>query len=196
MRLCDEQDFGFGWISDGPVPRTSHALVADGGVWIVEPVDQPGLDERIAAFGEPRGVLQLLDRHDRDGQAVARRLGVPLHRLGTGPFEAIGVVRLPGWRELALWWPERRVLVAADALGTLPYFCEPGAALGIHPFLRLTPPRRLAELEPLHVLVGHGEGIHEGAAAELRRTFRRSRRGLLPALVNGIRNRTAVVSKS
>jgi len=193
MRLCDEQDFGFGWISDGPVPRTSHALAADSGVWIVEPVDAPGLDERIAALGEPRGVLQLLDRHNRDGEAVARRLGVPLHRLGTGPFEAIGIVRIPGWRELALWWPERRVLVAGDALGTLPYFREPGAVLGIHPLLRLTPPRQLAALEPLHVLVGHGEGVHEDAADELRRALRRSRRGLLPALANGIRNRKAVV---
>jgi hypothetical protein len=195
MLLCDELDFGFGWIADGPVPRTSHALLADG-VWLVEPVDVPGLDERVAALGEPRGVLQLLDRHDRDCAAVAERLGVPHHRLGTGPFEPVDLVRLPGWRELALWWPERRVLAAGDALGTLPYFCEPGEVLGIHPFLRLTPPRRLARLEPLHLLVGHGEGVHEDAAGELRRALARSRRGLLPAMLNGIRNRNEVVSKA
>ena len=187
MLLCDELDFGFGWIADGSVPRTSHALLADG-VWLLEPVDVPGLDERVAALGEPRGVLQLLDRHDRDCAAVAQRLGVPHHRLATGPFEPVDLVRLPGWRELALWWPERRVLVTADALGTLPYFCEPGAVLGIHPFLRLTPPRRLGRLDPLHVLVGHGEGVHgEGVADELRAVLARSRRGLPATLVHGWR---------
>lgn len=196
MRLCDEADFGFGWIVDGPVAMTSHALAAGDGVWLVDAVDVPGLDDRIAALGEPRGVLQLLDRHDRDCAAVAERLDVPHHRLGAGPFQAIRVVSLPGWRELALWWPERRVLVTADALGTLPYFCEPGASLGIHPFLRLAPPRRLGNLEPQHVLVGHGAGVHEDAAEELRRALSRSRRGLLPALVNGIRNRDAVVSNA
>ena len=193
MRLCDEADFGFGWIVGGPVGRTSHALVAAGGVWLVDAVDAPGLDERIEALGEPRGVLQLLDRHDRDCAAIARRLGVPHHRLGAGPFEPIPIVSLPVWRELALWWPERRVLVAADALGTLPYFRERGAALGIHPFLRLTPPRRLGRLDPLHVLVGHGAGGHEDAAGELRRALERSRRGLVPALLNGITRGDAVV---
>jgi hypothetical protein len=194
MRLCDELDFGFGWIAVGlPVARTSHALAADDGVWVVEPVDVPGLDERISALGEARGVLQLLDRHDRDCAAVARRLGVPHHRLGAGPFQPVPIVSVPGWRELALWWPERRVLVAADALGSLPYFCEPGAALGIHPLLRLTPPRRLGRLDPLHVLVGHGEGVHDDAAGELRRALARSRRGLVPALRNGITNRHGIV---
>lgn len=193
MRLCDEAEFGFGWMVEGPVERTSHALLVDGGVWLVDAVDAPGLDERIAALGEPRGVLQLLDRHDRDCAAIARRLGVPHRRLGAGPLEQIPIVSFPGWRELALWWPERRVLVAADALGTLPYFREPGAALGIHPFLRLTPPRRLGRLDPLHVLVGHGAGVHEDAAAELRRALERSRRGLVPALLNGIASRGAVV---
>jgi hypothetical protein len=193
VKLCDEADFGFGWIVGGPVARTSHALAVDGGVWLVDPVDVAGLDDRIAAVGEPRGVLQLIDRHDRDCAAIARRLGIPHHRLGAGPFQPIPILSLPGWRELAVWWPERGVLVTADALGTLPYFCEPGAALGIHPFLRLTPPRRLARLEPLHVLVGHGMGVHENAAVELRRTLARSRRGLLPALANGITKRNAVV---
>jgi hypothetical protein len=68
--------------------------------------------------------------------------------------------------------------------------------VGIHPFLRLMPPRRLGRLEPLHLLVGHGEGVHEDAAGELHRTLARSRRGLFPALLNGIRNRGAVVSNA
>ena len=97
------------------------------------------------ALGEPAGVIQLLDRHERDCAAFARRLGVPHHVVpfeDVGPFEAMPVVRRSRWREVALWWPERRVLVCADALGTVPhYFALGGERLGVHPLLRLTPPR-------------------------------------------------------
>ena len=58
--------------------RASHALSHDGGVWLVDPVDGDGLEELLAPLGEVRGVLQLLDRHARDGAALARRHGVPL----------------------------------------------------------------------------------------------------------------------
>src|SRR5918996_2649613 len=124
-RFCDEFAAAFGWILHETTCRTSHALAADGGVWLVDPVDVPGLDERIAALGEPRGVIQLIDRHNRDCAALARRLGVPHHRLPFAgvpgaPFELVRVVRLPGWRELALLSPTERALVAADTLGTLP----------------------------------------------------------------------------
>lgn len=193
MRLCDELEFGFGWSDEERIERTSHALAADGDVWLFDPVDLPGLDERLRALGRPRGVVQLLDRHARDCGPIARRLGVPLHEVPFGgvpgsPFDVVRLVRLPGWREIAVWWPERRVLVAADALGTLAYFREPGEELGVHPGLRLLPPRRLYAYEPLHVLVGHGAGVHgEGAAACLRRALARSRRGLPAALLHGIR---------
>jgi hypothetical protein len=192
-RFCDEFASGFGWILDETTCRTSHALAVDGSVWLVEPVDVPGLAERITELGEPRGVIQLLDRHDRDCAAVAARLGVPHHRLPFAgvpgaPFEVVRIVRVPTWRELALWWPAERTLVAGDALGTLPYFREPSARLGIHPLLRLTPPRRLGRLEPFRVLCGHGEGVEgEGVADELRAVLARSRRGLPATLAHGWR---------
>jgi hypothetical protein len=194
MRLCDELDFGFGWIDEeGVAARTSHALAAGGGVWLFDPVDMPGLDDRIRKLGEPWGVVRLLDRHGRDCGPIARRLGVPLHHvpfdgIPDSPFDVIRILRIPGWREIAVWLPERRVLVAGDALGTLTYFREPGETLGIHPALRLTPPRRLFVYDPLHVLVGHGAGVHgESAGAHLRRALGRSRRGLPAALAHGIR---------
>jgi hypothetical protein len=192
-RFCDEFEAGFGWIVEEMTCRTCHALAADGGVWLVDPVDVPGLDERIAALGEPRGVIQLIDRHNRDCAALARRLGVPHYRVPFGgvagaPFELVRIVRLPVWRELALWWPAERTLVAGDALGTLPYFCEPDARLGIHPLLRLTPPRRLGGLDPLRVLCGHGEGVYgKGVPDELRAVLARSQRGLPAALAHGWR---------
>ena len=31
--------------------RASHALVGEDGVWVVDPLDAPGLDERLAELG-------------------------------------------------------------------------------------------------------------------------------------------------
>ena len=160
----------------------SHALLAGGGVWIVDPTEGDGIEERIRALGEPAGVLQLLDRHNRACALFAERLGVPHHRVpfeAVGPFETVPIRRSKRWQEVALWWPEQRVLVAADALGTVPhYFALAGERLGIHPLLRLSPPRQLASLDPEHVLCGHGEGVHERATEALRDALANSRRRL------------------
>lgn len=81
------------------------------------------------------------------------------------------------WREIALWFPGQRTLVAADALGTAQYMRAPGDRLAVHPLLRLTPPRRaFARLDREHVLVGHGPGVHEDAAGALREALATSRR--------------------
>ena len=183
-RFVDEHDWGFGWVSaEQPMLRlTSHALLADGGVWLTDPSEADGVEERIRGLGEPAGVLQLLDRHNRACAAFAERLGVPHHRVpfdGVGPFQAVPIVRRKPWHEVALWWPERRVLVTADALGTVPhYFALGGEPLGVHPLLRLTPPWQLARLDPEHVLCGHGEGVHEHATEALRDGLANSRRRL------------------
>lgn len=181
VTTCDETAFGFGWIAAEParLERASHALRADGRVWVVDPVDGPDVEARIRALGAPAGVLQLVDRHPRDCAPLAVRLGVPHHRLPFGgvpeaPFRAIRVLDLPGWREVALWWPGERVLLCTESLGTASYFRAPGEPLGVHPFLRLHRPRALRslarELTPAHILVGHGPGIHgEAAAPALRR---------------------------
>jgi hypothetical protein len=182
--LVDRQEWGFGWIStDQPKLRlASHALLADGGVWLVDPSEGEGVEERIRALGEPVGVLQLLDRHNRACAAFAERLGVPHHRVPfetVGPFETVPIVRRRLWQEVALWWPERRVLVTADSLGTVPhYFALGGEPLGVHPVLRLTPPRELARLDPEHVLCGHGAGVHEHAAEAVGDALDNSRRRL------------------
>jgi len=182
MQGIDESEFGFGWLSpERPkLQMASHALVADGGVWVVDPSKTDGVEDRIRALGEPAGVLQLLDRHNRACADFAARLGVPHHRVPferVGPFEPIPVLRRSFWQEVALWWPERRVLVCADALGTVPhYFALAGERLGVHPLLRLTPPRQLGQVEPEHVLCGHGAGVHEHAADAVREALEHSRR--------------------
>ena len=191
FRWVDEWDGGFGWLVDEVRGRTGHALTADDGVWLVDPVDVPGLEERVRAAGEPRGVIQLLGRHNRDSAALAERLGVPHLRVprdrdGT-PFQFLPLVDMRGWREVALWWPERRLLAAGDALGTLPYFVAPGDRLGVYPWLRLTPPPALRLVEPERIVCGHGEGVHDDAAGALRAALETSRRHLPGAALNGVR---------
>ncbi len=175
FRFCDESDDGFGWIAEERVARTSHALAVAGRVWLVDAVLWPDALERARALGEPAGVIQLLDRHNRDCAEIAAQLGVPHLRVPDrvdAPLELIRVVNMPLWHERALWWPDRRVLVAADVLGTVGYFTPGGAPLGVHPLLRLFPPkRRLGKLDPDVVLVGHGEGVHD-ASAPFRKALR------------------------
>lgn len=165
VRIVDELDGVVGWTEDEGVRRTAHALAPEGSVWLVDPFDAEGVDERVRALGEPAGVIQLLDRHRRDCAGFAQRLGVPLHvvpeTVDGSPFWFVPLVRRRMWSEVALWWPERRILVCADALGTVPqYFSVPGEVAGVHPVLRLLPPRALVGLDPLHLLVGHGDGVH------------------------------------
>ena len=190
VRWVDEGPWGFGWWAREARARTSHALIADGGVWLVDPIDAPGLEEKVRAAGEPRGVIQLLDRHNRDCASLAAHFGVPhlvVPKEPVGPFTFIPVVDTRIWREVALWWEAERVLVCADALGTLPYFLTSGERLGVSPVLRLTPPSALAGLEPDHVLVGHGKGVHEGAAEAVAHALGHSRRTAPAAAVSVVR---------
>lgn len=201
VRFSDETEFGFGWIAAEPayMLRASHAVRAGGGVWLVDPVDGGGVETRVRALGEPAGVVQLLDRHERDGLAVAERLGVPHHRVPFGgvagaPFEVVPTVRGPGWKEVALWFPEERVLAFADALGTAPYYLAEGERLAVHPLLRLRPPSALRDmargLTPRHVLCGHGEGIHgEDASLALEEAVTTARRRI-PAFARARLRRT------
>jgi hypothetical protein len=183
----DDLPFGFSWLPDEALSRTSHALATGDGVWLIDPVDVPAALERAAALGSPAGVLQLLDRHNRDCAAVAGRLGIPHLRqpaaVPGSPFAVVRVLALPGWHEIALWWPERRVLVVAELIGTAPVYTPGGGPAGVHPMLRLAPPGALRGYEPEHLLVGHGLGVHGPAApAAVEDAYSRSRRDL-PRLV-------------
>ena len=190
----DEFEHGLEWVPEGDrIARTSHAVVAGDRVWLTDVVDGPGLEERISALGSPAGVVQLLDRHPRDNTAVAERLGVPLHEVPFtevegAPFVVLPVAKRRFWREIALWFAEDRILVCADALGGLGYFRARDEPFGVHPFLRLFPPKKLATLEPEHVLFGHGPGFHGHEAPQaLRDAFAKPRRRLPQVLLNGLR---------
>jgi hypothetical protein len=193
LRFCDEFDGGFGWQVDERMQRTSHAVATDQGVWVFDPIAWEPALERIPELGKPAGVIHLLDRHARDSAQVAARLGVPhfavpIHDLPESGLETVPVVDSRFWRELAVWIPSRKTLVCADALGTASYFRAGDEPLGIHPLLRLRPPRVLGRYEPEHVLCGHGAGVHGPDTPEaVRRALKTARRGLPRALVRGLR---------
>ena len=182
----DRWEGGAGWIAhpEEELQRASHALAGEDGVWVLDPVDAPGLDEFLADLGEVAGVLVTLDRHRRDAATVARRHDVAVHvpswmsgvgskleapverlgdRVGATGFEVRRIIDNPFWQEAALYDPDRRVLFTPEALGTADHYLAPGERVGVHPMLRLLPPRDLGRLEIDRLLCGHGEGIPEGA---------------------------------
>ena len=168
--------------------RAAHALVDDRRVWLIDPYENAEAIAAATELGTPAGVLQLLDRHNRDCEAIARRLSVPLLRLpidaaGT-PFTPVPMISNKAWREVALWWADQRALVVAEAIGTAPAFALRRRA-GVHPMLRVFPPRRqLSPFQPERLFVGHGEAIESGADAALREALAHSRRDLPQLLLS------------
>jgi hypothetical protein len=178
-----EWDGGFSWVAhpEETMLRASHALATDAGAWIVDPVDFAGLDDRIADLGGVAGVAVLLDRHERDAAAVARRHDVPVSapawmdgvagesgvpvrgfegRLGDTAYRGRRVLDNRVWQECALF--DGETLLVPEAVGTAPYFRAGSERLGVHPMLRLLPPRRqLGGLDPDRILTGHGTGVFE-----------------------------------
>lgn len=191
----------FAWIAHPHerMQRASSAVVTAKGTLVVDPVDFDGLDDALSRLGPVAGVVQLLDRHNRDVAAIAARLSVrvlvPGALAGRGEPLAIAGVQeravraMPGWNEAALWLPERRLLVCAEAVGTAPYYrARERDVLGVHPFLRLRPPTgALSGIQPSTIAVGHGAPVDTDAALALAVALRRSRRDLPRAWLRAAR---------
>ncbi|MGA9857573.1 MAG: hypothetical protein WBQ18_06895 [Solirubrobacteraceae bacterium] len=186
---------GLTWTESGGLKRSSHALLADGRVWLVDPFEDDVALSAAGELGRPAAVIQLLDRHNRDCAQIAQRLEVPLLRVpqavADSPFEVVSVISRPWWHEVALWWPQHRALVVAEAVGTVPAFAL-GRPLGLHPLLRVTPPRgALTRHAPDRLLVGHGAPLQTGAAAAVSEALSAARADLpklvmtLPSIVRG-----------
>ncbi|ELZ12457.1 hypothetical protein C478_10286 [Natrinema thermotolerans DSM 11552] len=200
FREIDRFDGGVGWIAhpDERMQRASHALEIDGEVWVIDPVDAEGLDDLLAEFGDVAGVVVGLDRHKRDAATIANRHDVPVYlpewfngvtgdidaavarfddELSDTGLRAITVVDNRFWQEVALYNPTDGTLMVPESVGSVDYFLTGDETLGVHPALRLKPPRSaLRGVAPERVLVGHGAGVMENAATVLEAALSRSRK--------------------
>ncbi len=176
----------------------------DGDVWIIDPVGADGVDDLFAEFGDVRGVVVLMDRHGRDAAAVAQRHDVPIFvpsfvdpgidartqpvtdRLPGTDFEVVRTVDWPGWDEAALF--DGETLVVGDAVGTATYFTTGDERVGVHPMLRVKPPRALEGLRPERILVGHGEGVMRDATSALEYALDGARRRAPKAWLDAVRS--------
>ncbi|ESP89023.1 hypothetical protein K933_06223 [Candidatus Halobonum tyrrellensis G22] len=198
--VIDEFDGGVGWIAypDERMERASHALSVDGEIWVFDPVDARGVDDLLADLeGEVAGTVVCLDRHTRDADTIAARHDVPVYvpdwmtdvasevdapveRFGRrlGGLRAVTVKdgSIPPWQEVALYDEPGGTLYVAETLGTSSYMVARGERLGVHPMLRLAPPRRpFSGLDPDRVLVGHGRGVLGGGGDAVRAALASSR---------------------
>jgi glyoxylase-like metal-dependent hydrolase (beta-lactamase superfamily II) len=104
-------------------------------------------------FNRPRHRPCSVDEPLADGDAL-------------GPLE---VLHAPGHSpgHLAFHWPERRFLIAGDAVATWPEECAGWTAFNLNRTRHAESLRRLAALEPSVVGVGHGDPIVDDAAARV-----------------------------
>lgn len=179
---------GITWTESDMMNRSANAVVADGRVWLIDPFEDADALAAARELGEPAGVIQLLDRHNRDGAGIAKSLGVPLLKMPgaipDSPFGVISVIARSRWKEIALWWEAERTLIVAEAIGTGPLFAL-GRRAGVHPVLRAVPPRAaLASYAPERLLVGHGPAIESDAASALTEALDNSRRDIPKLLIS------------
>jgi len=203
LNKTDNWDGGVGWVAhpDEEMQRASYAIIdsaAGNGdtdaVYLIDPIDVPGLDGWLEELGDVAGVLLLLDRHKRDAVELAKRhnvavhipswmsgvaskLDAPVQRLGDeiAGFEIRRLIDNPFWQEAALYHPEEQILITPESLGTAEYYCAPGESVGVHPALRLFPPKQLGELDVERLLVGHGAGVDESADEQIQSALAGSR---------------------
>jgi hypothetical protein len=98
--------------------------------------------------------------------------GIGVHRLVDNRF----------WQEAVLVVEDGQTLLVPEAVGTAPFFLASGERLGVHPMLRLKPPRSLLRFDPETVLVGHGPGVSQRASEALEDAITGARRRT-PSLV-------------
>lgn len=175
--------------------RACHAIRGDDGVWLVDPIDVPGLDDRLAEFGEVAGAVVCTNAHARDAGKLARRHGVSVH-LAAGLDRAAGLVDgpavrtgeerfdpaidvrvanpLPGWHDAILRIDD--ALYVPELLGTAPQFTVGDERVGVSVIVRLAfPTEPFEDLAPDRLFFGHGRALTDDATAALRDAIRERR---------------------
>lgn len=200
------------WLADPTesIQRASCALDLGDLRLAVDPVDCAGLDAALDADGGIDGVAVLMDRHSRDARSIAARHGVPVFV----PAEADAIAAAVGGpvaplddelagttielrrvssgrlgEEVALWRPDDATLVVPESLGTSPQFTAGGERIGVHPMMRLWPPKAaLGGLEARRLVTGHGRAIADLDPGEIDASLHAARRRLPRAWIRALRS--------
>lgn len=198
LRVVDRWDGGVGWLAhpDEEGERASHCVTgaragSDGenAVWLLDPLDAPGLDDLLDDHGAVAGVVVCSNYHARDAGALARRHGVAVHvpawdamdrvveRVdapverftgGVAGFDARRVDPLPGWTEAVLYRERDGTLYVPDVMSGSGKFATGGERIGLFLLSRLRPPRHaVGDATPERILFGHGRGVFADPATAL-----------------------------
>lgn len=191
IHIIDRWDNGFGWLAhpDEEGKRASHAISGEDGVWVIDPVDAPGLDGYLEELGEVIGVTVLCSYHTRDAGSIANRHDVPVHiprwmnrvaervdapikrydtTFGKSGFEIYRFEPLSLWQEAIVYRESDGTLIVPDMIGSGPGYTVGKERVGLVLSHRLFPPKdQLGNLEPERIFFGHGEGVLENAATAL-----------------------------
>lgn len=206
-RIAEWED-GYGWLAvpDELMQRSSHVIEGKSGSWLIDPLDGQGVENLLPDASKITGIVLTLDRHQRDCAYFARKFDVPVALArplrgvedelacatestdrfcaDTG-WSVLPLLDGPGWHEIALVSEDEATVWISEVVGTAPYFCAPGELLGVHPIIRLRPPRkRLAPLAPERIVVGHGRGILTDGTRLLQEAMHNARRRAPQAYVN------------
>lgn len=207
IEVIDRWDDGFGWFAhpDEFGLRASHAIQGEDGVWVFDPLDAPGVHDRLDELGTVTGIVVQGNFHSRDAAAFSERYDVPVYlptwmdgvaervetqteriqaplgewaELGASGIMVQTINPLTFTREAVVYRPSDGTLRIADALNTLGGFIgnERITCTFLH---RFDPPREpFEDLDPERILVGHGEGVFNDAAGALEYTLNNARRYL------------------
>jgi hypothetical protein len=216
----DRWDEGVGWIAhpDEDGERASHALKADDGVWVIDPVDTPGIDELLGEMGDVAGVAVLSSHHARDAgpiairhdvavhipqwmDRIAERVDAPIKRekrvLGDIGFNIYPVEPLSIYQGAIAYRDADGTLIVPDLLSSGSAYPVGDERVGVMLGLRLFPPRNTFDgLEPERILFGHGEGVFEDTTTALDDALATARKRYPQALVKNLGSNLRLFSAS
>lgn len=207
VTVVREWGSGFTWQAhpDAAMQRTSQAIRVGNGIWLVDPMDADGLDEKLAELGEIAGVVMLGSHHQRHADELAQRHEVAVHapdwfaesardfdapvelmtdQLNETGFELLNLRAKPWRQEGGLYHPERKTLVVSDTLMTTFLTAEEGRP-ELFPPARLAPTYQpLRDLEVERLLVSHGAPVFEDVEDQIERALNQEYRGTVAALLD------------
>lgn len=208
VSVIERWENGLTWMAhpDAQMQRESHALVADGDVWLVDPLDGGDLDEQLYGVGRVAGVVVLGSEHHRHADRLAARHDVSIHlpewfEPDAKAFDAdvieftdaladtgVEAIKLEEgfWQEAGLHHPDRRTLAVSDTFMTALFSSQAGR-VELFPPTRFDPPTdALADLAVDRLLVGHGQPVFEDARARMDRALAMEYRSTPTAIIGSL----------